>query len=89
MNINITDNDLKDLSQTITSLNLSGCNKITDNGLKDLPRLLTNLDLSFCDKITNNGLKYLPQTLTNIDFKYFVGSHDHPRRHNSAPVWPY
>ena len=67
------------LSQTLTKLNLRGCNNITDDGLKNLPQTLTKLNLRGCNKITaacavsletDDGLKNLPQTLTKLNLRW-------------------
>ena len=63
----ITDNGIKDLPRTLTTLILYNCKLITNNGIKDLPRTLTTLNLCRCNLITDNGIKDLPRTLTTLD----------------------
>ena len=63
---NITNNGLKDIPRSVTTLNLSWCSLITSEGLKDIPRSVTTLDLSHCSLITSEGLKDIPRSVTTL-----------------------
>lgn len=68
----VTDESLKVLSDNctlLTSLDLSGCNRITDQGLKCLSKfaMLRELNLFSCKQITGNGLFDIGLSCTNLE----------------------
>ena len=68
----VTDESLKVLSDNctlLTSLDLSGCNRITDEGLRYLSKfaMLRELNLFSCKQITGNGLFDIGFSCTNLE----------------------
>jgi hypothetical protein len=68
----VTDESLKVLSDNctlLTSLDLSGCNRITDQGLEYLEKftMLRELNLFSCKQITGNGLLGIGLSCSNLE----------------------
>lgn len=67
MNTNLEDKDLKNIPESITSLNLEGCMKVTNEAIATLPRGLKSLSLNWCYLITDKGIEKLPQDLVYLN----------------------